>query len=244
MPKRKFQGTLRRFIKRKRFKGRTMGTARKALSVAREVKRLVTKTIENKQTEIVSTNNNISTSPTYYYGFAAKCQQGTSDSADQNSGSLSSRVGNSITLMREKIYLYFSPPATGTITENYNRIRVLLVESVDGNQNLVLSDVLKYHNYGIHGDMVFASPYTTKSSTNSRYKIHMDRTFEMTYNGGTQTRVIKHSIKHGKTGRVINFNDNTSTPTDYALSLMVISDSGSAAHPRYNIAYRGTYKDA
>jgi len=245
MPKRKrvrIPASARRSMNRRM--SRPRGTAKKALSIAQQVRRLVNKTIENKQTEIVSVNNNISTSPTYYYSFAGKCKQGTNDSADQNAGSLSSRVGNSITMLREKFYLYFSPPATGTITENYNRIRVLLVESVEGNQNLVLSDVLKYHSYSLYGDMVFASPYTTKSGTNSRYKVHMDKTFQMTYNGGSQTKIIKHVLKHGKTGRVINFNDDSATPTDYALSLMVISDSGAAAHPRYNFAYRGIYKDA
>jgi len=227
-----------------RRKRKASSTASKALKEVRQLKKFVNTTIENKHTEIVTTNNNISTSSSYYYGFAGKCVQGTAGDSDQNSGALLSRIGNSITMCKEKLNFVFSPPATGTITENYNRIRLIVVEALEGNQNLVLSDILRYHNYALHGDMVFGSPYTTKTGTNSRYKIHMDKTFTMVYNGGNPTKIIKKTINHGKIGRVINFNDNSSTPTDYSLSVMLVSDSASAAHPIWNMSYRGTYKDA
>jgi len=232
---------------KKKFKGKSQKKKvdSKQNSRIKVLEDFIFKTVENKQTEVVSTNNNASTTPTYYYNFAAVTTQGTQDTANQNAGTLAARIGNTITMMNEKISLVFTPPPTGGITETYNRIRVLLVQPLDGNQNLVLSDILKYHNYALHGDMVFGSPYTTKSATNSRYKIRFDKTFELAYNGGNNnTKIIKHTIKHGKSGRVISFNDGAQQPVDYSLNLIVISDSGAVGHPQWNFSYRGTYKDA
>ena len=221
----------------------TKAKANKALREVKQLKKLVNKTLENKHCDFVTTNLSVSTSPLYGYSFL-RLKQGTQDDSNVNSADYDARIGNSVTLMNERLNFLFSPPVTGTITEAYNRIRCILVESLDGNQNLVLSDILKYSNYGVHGDMVFASPYTTKSNTNSRYKILMDRCFELNPNGGNATKIIKHRIKHGKSGRVINFNDNAEYPVDYNITLMIISDSASAAHPVCNYSYRATFKDA
>ena len=51
-------------------------------------------------------------------------------------------------------------------SESWNRMRVIIVESEDGNQTLNLSDILLYSDYGIYSNLVFVSPYTTKADTN------------------------------------------------------------------------------
>ena len=243
MPKRKrispkTMSAALRYAKRKRYSRGS--TAKKALTMAKQVKRLVTKTIEKRTVDYSSVGNAISTAGWHDKNFFA-VKQGNTDGGDWPA---QSRAGNSVTLMKEKFCFQLRGPGTTGVNESNNILRIMIVESTEGNQALALSDILKYSNQTTHGHLVFNSPYQTKTATNKRYKVHYDKVVKMNYYSSSFYQTLTAVIKHGKTGRVINFDDNAQEPTDYNLNVFVISDSAAAQHPVMDIAYRGVFRDA
>lgn len=202
----------------------------------KKLESFVYKTMENKQVNYRQ-NLSISSTGTATYPFLS-LQQGTGDGSAYPSNA---RIGNSITLMSQRFDMNLIGE-TGT----FNQVRVILAESVDGNTSLALSDILEYSNFLIDGDIVFVSPYTTKTSTNKRYKIHMDRLVELhgTGDAGKATAQLHKVIRYGKAGKVVNFNDNAAEATNHKLQLFCISDSASVGHPSAKYNVRSTFKDA
>lgn len=220
---------------------------RKARKDAKQDKRLkslekfVFKTLENKQVNYNNSGgNNISTAG-YVGSQFLSLDTGAEDGGDLGSPA---RIGNTITLMRQEVNCYM----TQSTTDSYNRIRMLIVESVNGNQALELDDVLLLSNYTAEGDMVFGSPYTTKNETNKRYKIHLDKTFELNSTASGATRVVKHTIRYregGSKGKLVDYDGaDAVNANNHRLSIMWISDSDAATHPIAHYSVRSTYKDA
>lgn len=216
---------------------------RKKKSDSKRLKNLenfVYKTIENKQVNYSITSTSISSS-----GFETKNFMQTATGArDGDNFGDEARIGNTITLLNQKWGFNF----IGSSTDTFNQIRVLLVESVGGAQDIGLDDVLRYSNYSVFGDNVFSSPYTTKSATNKRYKVHMDKCFVLsglvTKGGCPPCKVIRHNIKW-KGGKLVEYSGNGNTvPTNHKMNLLVITDSVSATHPTMSYNVRSTYKDA
>lgn len=209
---------------------------KKQTSRIKELEDFVYKTIENKQVNYDVTNQNITSSGYNNYGFL-KVGTGTEDGAAYGDRA---RIGNDITLMRQVFNMNISlrNPA-----DNFNQVRVIIAEALEGTQLLTIGNVLKYSDYSVHGNLIFASPYTTKTQTNQRYKIHYDKHFVLTpYQ--TTARNVKHTIKY-KGGKVINFDGPTvDFPTNHRMNVWVLGDSTSAQHPRLDLAVRSTYKDA
>lgn len=217
-------------------KGKKMSKDKKQDSRIKSLEKFVYKTMENKQVNYRQ-DLSISSGGTATYPFLSLAQ-GTEDGSGYPSDA---RIGNSITLMSQRLDMNIIGE-TGT----FNQIRVILAESVDGNQSLALSDILEYSNYLLQGDMVFVSPYTTKTSTNKRYKIHLDRLVEVhgTGDAGKATAQIHKVIRYGKTGKVVNFDDNATEATNHKLQLFCISDSAAVGHPSASYNVRSTFKDA
>lgn len=235
MPKRKISIPSRaKYAMNKRMRRST--TASKALSIAKRTAKIVRKTIERKQCNFNSaaavSSSGLAVSP------FINLTQGTQDGEGYDP---SARIGNKVTLLSQKFDMNF-------VGENstFNQLRCLIVESVDGATTLALTDVLQFANYSLHGDLIFVSPYTTKTGTNKRYKIHMDKTFELngTMNGGRITKQIHHKVKFGKTGKVINFNGNAAQPVDHKMHLFVISDSTVVNHPSIKYNCRSSFIDS
>ena len=209
--------------------------------VISQLKKFVDKTIENKQTNYKQLPVQVSNAGYASAGFFGVLQ-GAGDGTD--SGSSNARIGNGVTLMRTLIKFNFDVASPQATSEQYNKIRLIVVASADGSQSLGISDVLRYHSYTAEGDLVFASPLTTKTGTNRRYNLLMDKVFEVNY-GHRGSKQITLKKKWGKTGKVINWNGNTSaSPTDFKISVICISDSAAANHPTMSFAVRHTYKDA
>lgn len=205
----------------------------------------VFKTIENKQ---LNFTQSAAVSVTGYSlgGFLAN-QTGVEDGANINDPA---RIGNSTTLMKQELYMNLEIPDQSLPgSEAYNRMRVILVESLDGNQPISFQDCLLYPTYGIHGSQVFVSPYTTKATTNRRYKIHMDRVVDLNIYKNphvTLKTTIKYS-ENGSPGKVLMYDAPAGTsvlPSNHRLTLLAVSDSASVAHPVMNYSIRSTYKDA
>lgn len=214
--------------------------ATKALAIAKENKKFIQKTIEMKQVNYNSGALSISSAGLTAGSFT----QTATGAEDGDALGSQSRIGNSITLLRQQCCMNIQADAVDT----YNQFRVLIVESMDGNQPLLLTDVLQYGAYSVYGSLVFASPYTTKTSTNKRYKVHYDKTFELSAlptKGGKASRVIKHTIKYGKSGKELEYAGAGSlNPNNHRLTLMWISDSVSGPHPALHYSVRSSYKDA
>ena len=227
---------------KKRFRKKPKrSTDAKQNSRIKKLESLVLKTIENKQVNYHLVGQSISTS-----GYAAGSFLSTSVGAeDGNVLGDPARIGNTITLMNQRFNMNFQASATDT----YNQIRVLLVESLDGNEPIAMTDVLQYGSYSLYGDLVFASPYTTKTNTNRRYKVHMDKCFSLSAlatRGGQSAKVIKHNIKY-KGGKLVEYPQGGSTasnPTNHRITLLVVSSSVSADHPSLSYSSRSTFKDA
>lgn len=223
----------RKFRKRKRIDAKQNSRIKKLES-------LVLKTIENKQVNYYQLNKNI-TSTGFEVGQFLQTAVGAEDGTNLGDPA---RIGNSITLMNQR----FNINITGSSTDTYNQIRCLLVESLDGNEPLTLSDVLQYGSYTLYGALVFASPYTTKTNTNRRYKVHYDKSFTIsglaTKGGVPPVKVIKHNIKW-KNGKVVEYEGASSlNPTNHRITMLLVSDSVSVNHPQLNYSTRSTYKDA
>lgn len=200
----------------------------------KSLEQFVYKTIENKQTNYRSINNNVSS-----LGLVAPnvftVSQGTEDGAQPGDRA---RIGNSVTVMNQRLNATLSWRAGH---DEFNQVRMLLVESTDGNENLDFTDILQDPTYALGGAAVFSSAYTTKTSTNRRYKVHFDKCVTLT--ALKPAFVIKHNIKY-KGGKVYEFDNLSVTPTSNNLHFMVISDSVAIQHPRLDYNIRTTFKDA
>ncbi len=227
-------------MKPKRRKRKGKSTASKALKLAKENKKFLQKTIEMKQVNYHQNATSLTSA-----GFVASsfCQIATGAEDGTTLGS-AARIGNSITLMRQQVCMNIAASSTDT----YNQVRVIIAESVDGNQLLNLTDILEYGSYLLYGQNVFSSPYTTKTTTNKRYKIHLDKSFELAgvpTKGGKSTRVIKKMIRFGKSGKELEFaGAGALNPNNHRLSIFIITDSVSASHPELHYSVRSSYKDA
>jgi len=201
----------------------------------KSLEKFVYKTIENKQVNYRSNNNNIP-STGYVVGNTFSLAAGVLDGSDVGD---EARIGNSVTVMNQRFNATLS---WRSAHDEFNQVRMILVESTDGNSALSLADILQDPSYTLGGPAVFSSAYTTKTATNRRYKIHFDKC--MTLTAEKPAFVIKHNIKY-KGGRVIEFpNGLNNFPTSNNLHLMVISDSVALQHPRLDYNIRTTYKDA
>lgn len=201
---------------------------------------MVYKTLENKQ---INYNNNLSiTSSGVNDNSFLQVRVGPDDGAVQGD---TARIGNSITLMRQQYRFNFLGLNPETLGDRWNQLRCIIAEPLDGNQPLVLSDLLQYSSYALYGGQVFASPYTTKTATNRRYRIHMDKTFELNATAKGATKVIKHDVRW-RNGKVVEFAGpgTEQVPTNHNMTIVFISDSGSALHPSCAYSVRSTYKDA
>lgn len=207
----------------------------------KSLEKFVYKTLENKQVNYNNTGGNNITTDGYVGSQFLALDTGAEDGGNLGSPS---RIGNTITLMKQEINCYM----TQSVTDSYNRVRMLIVESVNGNQALALDDVLLYTDYNAQGDIVFASPYTTKNETNKRYKVHLDRTFELNSAANGASRVIKHTIRYrqgGSKGKLVDYDGPDSVnANNHRLSIMWISDSDAVSHPIAHYSVRSTYKDA
>ncbi len=216
--------------------GGAKAKANKALRLAKENKKMLNKTIENKQVNALRPPIFVTSA-----GYDAQVvgdtiqptmRQGVED-GEQTVGS-SSRIGNSITLLRTAIDFNFDVAAT---SESYNKFRVIVVESTEGNQAISAVDCLE------NPTSPFISQLSTKTNNNKRYKILLDKKFECNrgHNGAKFMKLIK---KYGKTGRVVDYSGSPETPTNYNINVLCWSDSTVAPHPTMAYSLRHTYKDA
>lgn len=203
------------------------------------LEKFVYKTIENKQVNQHVTPYALSTAGASWGDFLTL-------NVGPNDGSVTgddARIGDSVTLMRQQFNFGLSASSTDT----YNRVRLIIVEGLE-NQNIALSDILTYSNYALYGDLVFSSPYTTKTATSKRYKIYMDKVMELNATAKGATRTFKHVIRYrenGSPGKVLKFDGATaSVPGNHNLRILAISDSVSVSHPALCWNVRSTYKDA
>lgn len=205
----------------------------------KELEDFVYKTIENKQVNSLNTNLAIS-SAGVRDGQFLQLLQGVAD-GDQPGDP--ARIGNTVTLMSQRFNFCFHQNPTGII-DDWNRMRVLIVESMDGNQPLLITDILQYSNYALYGELIFCSPYTTKTTTNRRYRVCMDKSFELNYRAHGATKNIKH-VEKWKGGKLVEFDDNVSAvPNNHQMSIFFLSDSAGIPHPSVSYTVRSTYKDA
>jgi len=215
---------------------KTEKKANKALAEVKSLKKLVNKTIENKQVNALRPPIFVTSA-----GYDAQTvgdtiqptmRQGVEDGS-QTVGS-SSRIGNSITLMRTAVQFLFDVAAT---SETYNKFRCIVVESTEGNQQISAVDIFE------NPTSPLISQLSTKTNNNKRYKILMDKKFEVNRNnnGSKWCSLIK---KYGKSGRVVDYSGSPETPTNYNINILCWSDSTVAPHPTMQYTLRHTYKDA
>lgn len=215
---------------------RKKSTDKKQTKRIKQLENFVYKTIENKQ--VNSTGSNLNIPSTGLTGLAfLRLAAGVGDGSVESDAA---RIGNSVTLLRQQVGFNIKCRASADL---YNQIRIIVAESTEGSESLNLADILQYPSYAVNGDMVFVSPYTTKTTTNRRYKIHMDKTLLLTQDR-MPALTIRHTVKY-KGGKVIAFQNNTDViPTNHRLQYFAISDSTSIQHPRLDFFVRSTYKDA
>ena len=152
-------------------------------------------------------------------------------------------IGNKINLLNQTIYFNLHSP--DPVADQWNKFRMLVVEPKEATETLGLSDVLEYMKSAtVSAETAMCSPYTTKTSSGKRYKIHYDRCFEINNSNHSYTGKIK--IKYGKNGKVVNFPQvsGLNNPTDHNLHIMMFSDSSVAPHLGVAINVRSNFYDA
>ncbi len=197
---------------------------------------LVLKTLENKHSDYSNTNQNITSSFYNNYGFI-KLEAGTTAGGDYGD---QARIGNHITLLRQQFTMNISLREG---SDDFNQVRVIIAEALEGTQTLNIDNILRYSTYSTNGNLIFCSPYTTRTETNQRYKIHYDKT--VTLNPYQKSALnLKHTVKY-KNGKVIEFDGpGVQFPTNHRMNIWVLGDSTAVQHPRLDLAVRSTYKDA
>lgn len=230
----------------RRTKLRGVKTLGKLNKEVKTLKKFVMKTIENKQINWSQTSNVNDLG--FYSNQFIRVNQGAADGSDMVPAS-NARIGNSITLMRQNFKIRLSRNSSGDSAIPQN-VRLLVVESVEGNTALDLNDVLWYwQNEGgaASGDDLetFVSGYTTKADTNKRYKIHKDIKVDLGLYTRTE-RYINCDIRYGKTGKVVTFDgDDDSIPNNHRITVMAVSNQSVASRiPYLTMHVRSTYKDA
>lgn len=230
-------------------KGSSLSSVKKEV---KSLKKFVMKTIENKQMNYSSSESGgalVDGIAILSTGIVQRptlnLTQGVADGDDRPSAA---RIGNSVTLLRESINMMLTQQKDVT---HYSKVRLLVVESVDGNQYLDFDDVLQFcQEYGIDGtnDGVFTSHYCTKTDTNKRYKVHFDKQYVLGVEDAGMSKPafmnIKCNVKYGKTGKVVEYNGNASTPTNHNLQIFAVSDRIGTVQPLLSYNIRSTYKDA
>jgi len=146
------------------------------------------------------------------------------------------RKGDSCSLKYSTLHLSLTRGDTSNI------IRVLIVKT-PSSTFAGLSDVLEYHNYATDGDLVFSSPYQVTASNNEQsYKVMYDQVFQL--KGDMSTVVKKIKLKLPKKGVECEFvGDSIISPTNFNLSLLMISDSTASPHPKANYVMRHKFID-
>ncbi len=198
----------------------------------KNLEKFVYKTIENKQSNYEVTNQNITSAGYNNYGFI-KLSVGAEDGASYGDPA---RIGNSITLMRQQFNMNI---ALRSSSDEFNQVRVIIAEALEGTQLLDIANVLLYNDYSVHGNLIFNSPYTTKTGTNQRYKIHFDKHIVLNpYNKSAIN--VTHNVNF-KGGKLIDFAGTVADfPTNHRMNVWVLGDSTSVQHPRLELAVRST----
>lgn len=207
----------------------------------KELEQFVYKTIENKQIDFTENPSITTAGYNKQINFVPTLAVGADDGGAPGDAA---RIGNTVTLMRTAVNMLFKMSAQGlTTSEQTNRFRVIMVASKDGTQPLIISDVLTYWSHPIHGDQVFVSPYKTNPLPNKNYTILMDKIIDLNATDKFYKNV--KFVKRWKGGKTLNYSGpGASAPTNYNISMFVISDSGSLPHPSLDWNSRCTYKDA
>lgn len=202
----------------------------------KNLEQLVYKTIENKQINYEAEYNLQSSGWTVSNYLLPILATGAEDGSVNNDPA---RVGNTISLMRTCLTANLEVSQS----DGFNRVRLMLVASKDGSQEITASDVLEYSSYTTHGNLVFVSQYKTKAATNKNYQVLMDRVIDLNiYKDAYKS--IKF-VKRWKNGKELMYDGpGASAPTNYKLSLIQVSDSTAITHPTIHFQMRNTYKDA
>ena len=212
-------------------KSKTQSKRRKKTKDSKQDKRIakleniVYPSIEWKTRDVLSTAQAISTAGYENYTMFQLAKGDTN----------STRIGDSCSLRYGTLHITLKK----STADGANMFRVLLV-STPSATHAGLSDVLEYHNYATHGDMVFSSPYQVKATNNEQtYKRLFDKVYRL--EADMDKIVDKIQIKLPKKGLKCEFvGDGSVSPNNFNVSLLVISDSSAAPHP--NVAYAMRWK--
>ena len=153
----------------------------------------------------------------------------------QGSGN-NQRTGDKVSLRHGTLYLSLTRGDTSNI------IRVLLVKT-PSSTFAGLSDVLEYHDVSTDGDLVFSSPYQTIATNSEQtYQVLFDKVYQL--KNDMSTVVDKIKLKLPKKGISCDFvGTSVVQPNNYNVSLLIISDSTAAPHPKASYVMRWKYID-
>jgi hypothetical protein len=146
------------------------------------------------------------------------------------------RKGDKVSLRHATLHLSLTRGDTSNI------VRVLVVKTPSSTY-AGLSDVLEYHNFSSHSELVFSSPYQITATNNEQtYQVMYDNVFQL--DGDKSTKAVKIKLKLPKKGVECNFvGDSVVSPNNYNISLLMISDSTAAPHPKASYAFRCKFID-
>ena len=231
-------------VKKRRF-NRKSSKDKKQDSRIRSLENFVYKTIENKQQNFHQAELDVLDVGRYSRP-SLKLVVGSEDGDDRPDAA---RIGNSVTLMRERYNFELRTTAGSNQT-----MRLIVVESKDGSEDLIFDDILQFWKRQAgtaDGTMrqTYTSHYTTKSAENKRYKIHFDKTYTFNPTGKGQVFRPKVDIKHGtkkNPGKVVEYSSAIDdVPVNHKITIMAVSDQLSGGNvPKMSYSSRLTYKDA
>jgi len=236
MPKRKRDGTLRPYLKKKR-----KVTRRRKPSMAARIKRvenMINKTMENKHVDYQATTVNgdqiYAQSPMSKLAFFRMDGVGSGEDA---------RVGDKVTLMSQRFMMNLKK---GNNVDQ--RVRILIVENVgyDSATDLQLTDVLEYGSWDTDNLTVMTSPYKLGADATKHYRVIYDKVHSLHDNRPyVKIDVTKRYGTKTNPGKVCSYElDTADFPSNHRLNVFAISDYVTGvAPPTLTILCRNRYKD-
>ena len=192
----------------------------------KKLEQIIYPSIEYKARDISCSNAAVSTSSYVNYPMF-QLEQGHGHSQ---------RIGDKVTLKSMNCTLSLKR------ADSTNVVRVIIA-ATPSTSHLVIGDILEYSNYGVHGDMVFSSPYKRRAaSAEKTYAVLFDKVYNLTTD--VSLLVDKFKCKIPKKGKVCEFQAiGSQQPDNFNVSAIAISDSAAATHPVMNLIVRSKYID-
>ena len=154
------------------------------------------------------------------------------------------RIGRQVNMLSQSFTYNFRIPDGSTSPQA--TIRLIAVEALDGNEQLLATDVLQFAS--VSDRMAIVSPYqSNKVITNKGYKVLYDKVLDLNKNSSQSASGhinVQYGTKNNR-GKVVDFSGfpGSSTAMNHRLNVFAIADMDGTGQVDMTYACRTRYQD-